>query len=237
VSLRAEDVAFAYDGTQVLTDVDFSAESGMVTALLGPNGAGKSTLLKHFNGLLRPDRGRVLVDDVELTDDERTLRSVRSRVGFLFQNPADQLVAPTVRQDVTFGPRNLGRADSVDVEAVLSRVGLAGAGDRHPHTLSNGEQKRVALAGVLAMEPDYVVMDEPTAGLDGDGAAQFVTLVEDLIDSGVTVLLSTHHLGFAEAVADELAILADGEIVHTGAAIDRETATRFGLRTWAAESR
>ena len=237
MSLRAEDVAFAYHGTQVLTGVDFTAEAGVVTVLLGPNGAGKSTLLKHFNGLLRPDRGRVLVDGTELTDVETTLRAVRSRVGFLFQNPADQLVAPTVRQDVTFGPRNLGRAGSVDVDAILSRVGLAGAGDRHPHTLSHGEQKRVALAGVLAMDPDYVVMDEPTAGLDGDGATQFLDLVEDLIESGVTVLLSTHHVGFAEAVGDELAVLAGGEIVDTGSEIDRETATRYGLRTWALESR
>jgi len=235
VSLRAEDLTFAYHGSQVLTGVDLEAETGVVTALLGPNGAGKSTLLKQFNGLLRPDRGRVLVDGTEVTDDETTLRSIRSRVGFLFQNPADQLIAPTVAQDVSFGPRNLG-LDPVDVEAVLSRVGLAGAGDRHPHTLSNGEQKRVALAGVLAMDPDYVVMDEPTAGLDGDGAAQFVGLIEDLLDSAVTVLLSTHHVGFAEAVAADLAVLADGEIAYTGSEIDRETATRFGLRTWGLES-
>lgn len=236
MSLRAEDVAFAYRGTEVLRGVDLEAETGAVTALLGSNGAGKSTLLKHFNGLLHPDRGRVLVDGTEVTGDEATLRSIRSRVGFLFQNPADQLIAPTVRQDVSFGPRNLGRAEAVDVEAVLARVGLAGAGDRHPHTLSNGEQKRVALAGVLAMDPDYVVMDEPTAGLDGDGAAQFVDLIEGLLDSGVTVLLSTHHVGFAEAVAGDLAVLADGEIAYTGSDIDRETAARFGLRTWGLES-
>ena len=235
MSLRAEGLTFAYHGSQVLTGVDFEAETGVVTALLGPNGAGKSTLLKHFNGLLRPDRGRVLVDGTELADDEAALRSIRSRVGFLFQNPEDQLIAPTVAQDVSFGPRNLG-LDPVDVAAALSRVGLAGAGDRHPHTLSNGEQKRVALAGVLAMDPDYVVMDEPTAGLDGDGAAQFVELIEDLLDSGVTVLLSTHHVGFAEAVAEDLAVLADGEIAYAGSEIDRATAAEFGLRTWGLES-
>ncbi|AOW81004.1 cobalt ABC transporter ATP-binding protein [Halodesulfurarchaeum formicicum] len=233
MTLRAEGVAFAYHGSPVLTGVDFTAETGVVTALLGPNGAGKSTLLKHFNGLLRPDAGRVLVDGTEIEDDEAILREVRSRVGFVFQNPADQLIAPTVRQDVTFGPRNIGVADAVDVDSLLARVGLPDAGDRHPHTMSNGEQKRVALAGVLAMDPDYVVMDEPTAGLDGDGAAQFVGLIEDLVAAGVTVLLSTHHVGFATTVADRIAVLTEGEIKYEGKGIDRETAVQFGLRTWA----
>ncbi|MDR5656376.1 ABC transporter ATP-binding protein [Halodesulfurarchaeum sp. HSR-GB] len=233
MTLRTEGVAFAYHGSPVLTGVDFTAETGVVTALLGPNGAGKSTLLKHFNGLLRPDAGRVLVDGTQIQDDEATLREVRSRVGFVFQNPADQLIAPTVRQDVTFGPRNIGVADAVDVDSLLARVGLPDAGDRHPHTMSNGEQKRIALAGVLAMDPDYVVMDEPTAGLDGDGAAQFVALIEDLVAEGVTVLLSTHHVGFATTVADRIAVLADGEITYEGQDIDRETAVQFGLRTWA----
>ncbi|MGM0371036.1 MAG: energy-coupling factor ABC transporter ATP-binding protein [Halobacteriota archaeon] len=233
MTLRTEGVAFAYHGSPVLTGVDFTAETGVVTALLGPNGAGKSTLLKHFNGLLRPDAGRVLVDGTQIQDDEATLREVRSRVGFVFQNPADQLIAPTVRQDVTFGPRNIGVADAVDVDSLLARVGLPDAGDRHPHTMSNGEQKRIALAGVLAMDPDYVVMDEPTAGLDGDGAAQFVALIEDLVAEGVTVLLSTHHVGFATTVADRIAVLVDGEITYEGQDIDRETAVQFGLRTWA----
>lgn len=233
MTLAAETVWFGYHETAVLTGVDFTAESGEVTALLGPNGAGKSTLLKHFNGLLRPDSGRVLVEGDPVIDDRARLRDVRRQVGFVFQNPANQLLAPTVRQDVSFGPRNVGTADEVDVDAVLARVGLPEAGDRHPHTMSNGEQKRVALAGVLAMDPDYVVMDEPTAGLDGAGAEQFVDLVESLLAEGVTVLLSTHHVGFARSVADRLAVLHDGQIVYEGSDIDRESAARYGLRTWA----
>lgn len=233
MTLAAEGVRFGYHRTEVLRGVDFSAETGAVTALLGPNGAGKSTLLKHFNGLLRPDAGQVLVDGEPITDDKARLREVRQRVGFVFQNPANQLLAPTVRQDVSFGPRNVGMAEEVDVEAVLARVGLPDAGDRHPHTMSNGEQKRVALAGVLAMDPDYVVMDEPTAGLDGDGAARFVDLIESLLAEGVTVLLSTHHVGFATSVADRLAVLSGGAIVHEGTDIDRETADQYALRTWA----
>ncbi|MFP4530008.1 MAG: energy-coupling factor ABC transporter ATP-binding protein [Halodesulfurarchaeum sp.] len=233
MTLAAEGVRFGYHRTEVLRGVDFSAETGAVTALLGPNGAGKSTLLKHFNGLLRPDAGQVLVDGEPITDDKARLREVRQRVGFVFQNPANQLLAPTVRQDVSFGPRNVGMAEEVDVEAVLARVGLPDAGDRHPHTMSNGEQKRVALAGVLAMDPDYVVMDEPTAGLDGDGAARFVDLIESLLAEGVTVLLSTHHVGFATSVADRLAVLSEGAIVHEGTDIDRETADQYALRTWA----
>lgn len=235
MSLEASGVRFAYPNQTVLTGVDFVAETGKITALLGPNGAGKSTLLKHFNGLLGPDTGQICIDGEPVTEDRDQLRALRSRVGFVFQNPADQLLAPTVRQDVSFGPRNIGMEDAVDIEDVLSRVGMEGAGDRHPHTMSNGEQKRVALAGVLAMDPAYIVMDEPTAGLDGDGATRFVGLIEDLIDTGVSVLLSTHHVGFATTVADRLAVLHDGQIAYEGRDIDRETADRYGLRTWALE--
>lgn len=237
MTLVAEDVRFAYAERNVLQGVDFTAREGEVTALLGPNGAGKSTLLKHFNGLLRPDSGRILVDGSRTTDDQAQLREIRSHVGFVFQNPENQLLAPTVRQDVSFGPRNIDTADQVDIDATLSRVGLDGAGNRHPHTMSNGEQKRVALAGVLAMDPDYIVMDEPTAGLDGDGAERFVELIEELVDTGVSVLLSTHHVGFGKAVADRLAVLKAGQIVYEGETIDRGTADRYGLRTWALERR
>jgi cobalt/nickel transport system ATP-binding protein len=237
VTLVAEDVRFAYAERDVLQGVSFTALEGEVTALLGPNGAGKSTLLKHFNGLLRPDSGRILVDESRTTDDQAQLREIRSQVGFVFQNPENQLLAPTVRQDVSFGPRNIDTADQVDIDATLSRVGLDGAGNRHPHTMSNGEQKRVALAGILAMDPDYIVMDEPTAGLDGNGAERFVELIEELVDTGVSVLLSTHHVGFGKAVADRLAVLKAGQIVYEGETIDRETADRYGLRTWALERR
>ncbi|MBS3760066.1 energy-coupling factor ABC transporter ATP-binding protein [Halodesulfurarchaeum sp.] len=237
MTLVAEDVRFAYADRDVLQGVDFTALEGEVTALLGPNGAGKSTLLKHFNGLLRPDSGRILVDGNRITDDQAQLREIRSRVGFVFQNPENQLLAPTVRQDVSFGPRNIDTADEVDIEATLARVGLDGAGNRHPHTMSNGEQKRVALAGVLAMDPDYIVMDEPTAGLDGAGAERFVGLIEELVDAGVSILLSTHHVGFGKAVADRLAVLKGGQIVYEGDTIGRDTADRYGLRTWALERR
>lgn len=231
MSLEARGVRFSYTEAPVLRGVDFVAESGTITALLGPNGAGKSTLLKQFNGLLRPDEGTIFVDGRRLSDDEDRLREIREQVGFVFQNPTDQLLAPTVRQDVSFGPRNVGI--EADVAAVLDRVGLEDAADRHPHTMSNGEQKRVALAGVLAMNPTYVVMDEPTAGLDGDGATRFVELIERLVADGVSVLLSTHHVGFAKAVADRLAVLTDGQIAYEGEDIDRETAAKYGLRTWA----
>jgi cobalt/nickel transport system ATP-binding protein len=231
MSLRAEDVAFSYGRNPVLSGVDFVAESGAVTALLGPNGAGKSTLLKHFNGLVTPDEGRIVVDGTTL-GSRSSLDWVRKRVGFVFQNPANQLIAPSVRQDVSFGAKNVGTFEDIGVDELLERVGLPHAGDRHPHALSNGEKKRVALAGVLAMEPDYVVMDEPTAGLDGAGADRFVDLIESLIVEDVTIVLSTHHVGFATAVADRLAVLHDGTIAHEGADIDRETAASYGLRAW-----
>lgn len=232
MTLRTADLSFGYGERPVLDSIDFSAETGEVTVVLGRNGAGKSTLLKHFNGLLQPDRGRVLIGGSPLSYEKSSLNELRSRVGFVFQTPEDQLIAPTVRQDVAFGPENMGGVSETRIDAALAHVGLKGYDDRLCHSLSNGEKKRVALAGVLAMDPEYVVMDEPTAGLDGDGTGRIVSLVDSLSDRDITLVISTHHVGFAREVGDSLVVLSDGEIVHQETSIDRETAAEYGLRTY-----
>ncbi|MFB6091688.1 MAG: energy-coupling factor ABC transporter ATP-binding protein [Haloquadratum sp.] len=238
--IETVDLHFGYDDRSVLRGVDFTAETGAVTVLLGRNGAGKSTLLEHFNGLVEPDRGHVVVDGDRVEYSTDALRALRRRVGFVFQRPADQLVAPTVEQDVAFGPANHDEGALGDdggtgtgtgtVAWALSRVGLDGYGDRLCSRLSNGERKRVALAGVLAMDPDYVVLDEPTAGLDGDGTRALVDLIRGLADDGITFVVSTHYPGFASAVGDSFAILEDGRLAYRGETLEGIDPETYGLR-------
>lgn len=232
MTLKTENLVFAYGDRAVLDGIDFTAETGEVTVVLGRNGAGKSTLLKHFNGLLEPDAGRLVIDGSPITYDKSSLNELRARVGFVFQTPEDQLIAPTVRQDVAFGPKNMGALSETNIDAALAHVGLKGYDDRLCHSLSNGEKKRVALAGVLAMDPEYVVLDEPTAGLDGDGTGRIVSLIDSLSDRDITLVISTHHVGFAREVADTVVVLSDGQIAFQGDSIDRETAAEYGLRTY-----
>ncbi|MFC6872787.1 energy-coupling factor ABC transporter ATP-binding protein [Halobellus marinus] len=228
--IETVDLGFAYGDRTVLRAVDFTAATAEVTVLLGRNGAGKSTLLKQFNGLLTPDEGIVRVDGTRVTYDDDALTALRRRVGFVFQRPDDQLVAPTVRQDVAFGPANHPDVPAENVDWALSRVGLDGYGDRLCSRLSNGERKRVALAGVLALDPDYVVLDEPTAGLDGDGARALVDLIDDLTEEGLTFVISTHYPGFASAVGDAFAVLDDGRIAYCDRTLADVPAEEFGLR-------
>jgi len=232
--IETVDLRFGYGDRSVLRGVDFTAETGEVTVLLGRNGAGKSTLLKQCNGLLEPDAGHVAVGGDRVEYDGAALERLRRRVGFVFGRPADQLVAPTVGQDVAFGPAN-DRDAPVDpggetVERALGRVGLDGHEDRLCSRLSSGERKRVALAGVLATDPDYLVLDEPTAGLDGDGTRALADLLRGFAVDGLTVVLSTHYPGFASAVGDAFAILDDGRVGYRGRTLDGVDAEAFGLR-------
>lgn len=171
--IEAVDITYTYpDGTEALRGINFHAEKGEMIALLGPNGAGKSTLFLHFNGILRPTSGKVVVDGEEIDYSKSGLSRVRQKVGIVFQNPDDQLFAPRVAEDVAFGPLNMGLPeDEVErrVRESLERVGMAGYEDRPPHHLSGGEKKRVAIACILAMEPEIMVLDEPTSGLDPGG--------------------------------------------------------------------
>lgn len=203
------------DGHQALRGVDLRLEHGQRVALLGPNGCGKTTLALHLNGIHRGDRGEVRVGDLAVTDAH--LAEIRRRVGLVFQNPDDQLFMPSVREDVAFGPANLGLArDERDarVDEALAAVDAAHVADRAPHHLSGGERQRVALATVLAMRPDVLVLDEPTAGLDPAGRR---ALIDVLARQPVTQVVVTQDLPFALELCPRALIMDAGEIVADGA--------------------
>ncbi|SEO89719.1 energy-coupling factor ABC transporter ATP-binding protein [Trujillonella endophytica] len=214
-SLLVEDVAYAYpDGHQALFGVDLRIDPGERVALLGPNGAGKTTLVLHLNGVLRGGRGRVAVAGLPV--EKRTLQEVRRRVGVVFQDPDDQLFMPTVGEDVAFGPRNLGLPEvevAARVAAALAQVGMAGVADRPPHHLSFGQRRRVAVATVLSMHPEVLVLDEPSSNLDPAGRRE---LAEVLTGLPVTMLMVTHDLPYALQLCPRSVVLDGGVVVADG---------------------
>lgn len=217
-SLEVTGLAYAYpDGRQALFGVDLRMERGERVALLGPNGAGKTTLALHLNGILGGGLGSVRVSglEVDLTD-RKVLREVRRRVGIVFQDPDDQLFMPTVRDDVAFGPRNLGLSGTAldeRVDDALAVVGMADLGDRPPHHLSLGQRRRSAIATVLAMRPEILVLDEPTSNLDPAGRRELISLLDSL---PVTLLVITHDLPFALELCPRTVILAAGRVTADG---------------------
>jgi len=218
--LEARKVRYAYaDGPQALQDVDVTIKSGRKIALVGPNGAGKSTLMLTFNGILRPTSGEVLFKGIPLNYSSSALRDIRRKVGMVFQNPDDQIFAPTVYQDVAFGPINLGfPKERVDryVGYALSYVGLSGYERRPPHHLSGGEKKRVAIAGVLAMEPEVMILDEPTSNLDPATAEEMMEMLDELNCGGKTIIISTHDVELAYRWADEVMLMESGRLLKAG---------------------
>ncbi|AEA46845.1 ATP-binding cassette domain-containing protein [Archaeoglobus veneficus] len=233
------DLWYEYGSIQALRGVNFRAEKGRITVLMGRNGAGKTTLLMHFNGLLRPRKGEVRVDGKPIKYDRKGLMEVRKKVGFVFQNPDDQIVAPTVWQDVAFGCENLGLSKEDVAERVsmaLKWVSLEGFENRLCNTLSGGEKRKVAIAGVVAMNPDCIIMDEPTAGLDGIGVRDVVKTVLRLRDEGKTLVISTHDADFAMQVGDHFVVMDQGKIVFEGDCLEPEIAELYGLRVYNATS-
>ena len=218
-SLQVEGLAYAYpDGHQALFGVDLQIGRGERVALLGPNGAGKTTLVLHLNGILSGGAGSVLVGGLPVA--AQNLREIRRRVGIVFQDPDDQLFMPTVRDDVAFGPMNLGlRGAELDrrVDAALEQVAMSPFADRPPHHLSFGQRRRVAVATVLAMDPEIIVLDEPSSNLDPASRRE---LFEILTDLPVTVLMVTHDLPYALQLCPRSVILSDGTIVADGRTAD-----------------
>jgi cobalt/nickel transport system ATP-binding protein len=202
------------DGTSALEGVDLHVHPGERVALLGPNGAGKTTLILHLNGILMPQTGTVAVSGLSLAHD--TVMEVRRRVGIVFQDPDDQLFMPTVREDVAFGPRNLGLAGAdldARVAGALQAVEVEDLADRAPNHLSFGQKRRVAIAGVLAMEPEILVLDEPTSNLDPASRRELANLLMGL---DITQLVVTHDLPFALEVCERSIIIDRGVIVADG---------------------
>ncbi len=222
--IKTEDLRFSYPAAEgvspvVLDGVDLAIKEGSFVAVLGHNGSGKSTLAKHMNAILLPSGGKVYVDGIDTTDEDRLL-DVRRAVGMVFQNPDNQIVANVVEEDVAFAPENLGVPPAEIRERVddaLRAVGMYEFREHAPHLLSGGQKQRVAIAGVIAMQPRCIVLDEPTAMLDPIGRSEVLRTIRDLNrKKGVTVVLITHHMDEA-AQADRLVVMAGGRIVADGA--------------------
>jgi cobalt/nickel transport system ATP-binding protein len=209
-------LSFAYpDGTVALADIDLHVHRGERLALLGPNGAGKTSLVLHLNGIHAAQHGTVAVSGLAVS--RPNLLEVRRRVGLVFQDPDDQLFMPTVARDVAFGPQNLGLAEEEvarRVGAALAAVEVADLAHRHPSHLSLGQRRRVAIAGVLAMQPEILVLDEPTSNLDPATRRELASL---LLRLDMTLLVVTHDLPFALEVCERAVILDRGHIVADGA--------------------
>jgi cobalt/nickel transport system ATP-binding protein len=217
-SLEVRGLAYAYpDGHQALYGIDLTVERGERVALLGPNGAGKTTFVLHLNGILYGGAGTVNVAGLDVRPGDRNaLREIRRRVGIVFQDPDDQLFMPTVRDDVAFGPANLGlRGAELDtrVTEALEAVGMADVADRPPHHLSFGQRRRVAVATVLAMRPEILVLDEPTSNLDPASRRELADILRSL---EVTLLVVTHDLPYALELCERSVVLSDGSIVADG---------------------
>lgn len=223
-ALAVDGLAFAYpDGRQVLYGVDLEVAQGERVALLGPNGAGKTTLLLHLNGILGAVSGGTGAGSIQVSGlplRKATVGEIRRRVGIVFQDPDDQLFMPTVADDVAFGPANLGLRGSELADRVhhaLSQVGMADQADRPPHHLSFGQRRRVAVATVLAMEPEILVLDEPSSNLDPASRRELADILQSL---DVAVLMVTHDLPYALQLCSRSLLLDGGRIVASGATRD-----------------
>lgn len=236
--IQTENMGFTYpDGTVALRDINIEIEEGERVAVVGSNGAGKSTLFAHFNGINKPTSGLVKIDETPISYEKKELLQIRQKVGIVFQNPDDQLFAPTVIEDVAFGPMNLGLSDEeVDerVEEALEMVGMSGLGKKAPHHLSGGQKKRAAIAGILAMRPEIMVLDEPTTGLDPKGVEQVMEILYMLNREAMSIVIASHDVEMVTQFADKIFVLHDGEIIGQGPTEeifnDYETLKRSHLR-------
>ena len=207
--------------TKALDDVTLTIGDGEFVGLIGHTGSGKSTLVQHLNGLMKPDHGSVIVDGMDVSDKSTDLREIRRRVGLVFQYPEHQLFEETVRKDVSFGPRNLGCSEQEIEERVVKachQVGLSDEKlDMSPFDLSGGNKRRVAIAGVLAMRPRVLVLDEPTAGLDPRGRNELLELIRGLHDEeGNTIVMVSHSMDDISALAQRIIVMNEGRVAMDG---------------------
>lgn len=246
MDIKLQQVSYAYaKGTpfekRALYDVNLNIQSGTYQAIIGHTGSGKSTILQHFNGLLKPTTGKVQIGDrvIEAGKKAKELKPIRQKVGIVFQFPEHQLFEETVRKDIMFGPMNFGVSEQeADQRAreLIKLVGLSEAVlEKSPFDLSGGQMRRVAIAGVLAMEPEIIVLDEPTAGLDPRGQKEIMDMFYMLHkERGLTTILVTHSMEDAARYADEIAIMHEGRCVLTGAPrelfADAETLQTYRLQ-------
>lgn len=220
IILEARDLKYAYpDGTVAVQDLNLEIKKGKKVAFVGQNGSGKSTLFLLLNGTLKPAKGEVLFHGVPFRYDSKSLRDIRKSIGIVFQNSDDQIFAPTVYQDVAFGPANLGYSkERVEtcVQQALEQVGLSRLKDKPPHHLSGGQKKRVAIAGIMAMEPEVIILDEPLSNLDPVGADEIMDLLNEFNQFGSTIIISTHDVDLAYRWSDYVFLLSNSKIIGQG---------------------
>ena len=221
-AIEAKDLYYTYeDGTVALDRISLRAEQGKITGILGANGAGKSTLFLNLNGVLTPKEGTVTVNGQPAAYDRKGIREIRRQVGIVFQDPDDQLFSADVYRDISFGAVNLGLPEAEvrrRVEAAMERTGVSALRDKPTHALSFGQKKRVAIAGVLVMEPSVMILDEPTAGLDPQGVSDIMHLLTELRDGlGMTILIATHDMDIVPLYCDYAYLLSGGRVILEGA--------------------
>ena len=227
--IRFENVAYIYnpktpEPVEALDDISLEIEEGSFTALIGRTGCGKSTLVQHLNALLNPSKGNVYVDEFvnssEKKKRDKKLKPLRAKVGLVFQFPEYQLFEETIEKDVAFGPKNFGDSEEVALEKAHEALKLVGLGEsfykRSPFEISGGEKRRVALAGVLAMRPKYLVVDEPTAGLDPLGAKDLMDLFAKIHENGATIVLVTHDMDLVLGYCTDVFVLDHGKVAIHG---------------------
>ncbi len=216
--ILVSELSYTYSGNkQALKNVSFQLDRGKKLAILGANGSGKSTLIQHFNGLILPQKGKVTMGNHGV--EQKNLKILRQKVGIIFDHPDDQIIASKVSEDIAFGPRNLRCSEEEvfrRVKEALSQMGIEELQDSSPYELSLGQKKKVAIAGVLAMKPEILVLDEPFTGLDPSSREGLKKALEDLHHQGHTLVITTHNVDMAYEWADELLILKEGEVLYTG---------------------
>lgn len=233
--IRVEDLTHIYnpdsDPVKAINNIEINIEKGSNTVILGENGSGKTTLVKHFNGLLKPSNGNVIVDGDNTKDN--SIAEMSRKVGFVFQNPEHQIFEKNVLEEIKFGPNNLDIDVGDRIDEILRLMDIVEYKERSPHNLSGGEKQRLAIASILIMDPDYLVLDEPTTGLDLKGMNRILDIIDELKDRDKTVITVTHDLELAKH-ADEVLVLKNGEIKMKGSpeeVLGSEKLESYGLRS------
>jgi cobalt/nickel transport system ATP-binding protein len=223
--IETKNLSYSYsDEKLALDNISMAIPKGKITAVLGGNGAGKSTLFLNLNGVLTPDKGEVFFDGQKVKYDKKGILEIRKRVGIVFQDPNDQLFSSSVRKDISFGAVNMGLSieeTKFRVEQVIAQTGIIEYIDRPTHALSFGQKKRVAIAGILVMKPDVIILDEPTAGLDPAGVSEILQLLINIKEkTGVSVILATHEIDIVPIYCDYAYVMDHGKIVLQGSIND-----------------
>lgn len=236
--IETENLCYTYEGNdrRALDGVNVKIRRGRKVAFMGGNGSGKSTLFLCLNGILRPESGRVIIDGIPVKYNRKGLLDVREKVGIVFQEPDNQLFSASVYQEISFGILNLGADEETarrEVERVMEEVGITAFSDCPAHALSGGQKKQVAIADILVMHPEVMILDEPAAALDPKHTRIVEAIIDRLTDKGITVLMATHDMDYAFAWADEIILMKDGQVIKEGSpgevCGDREALGRTNL--------